>query len=275
MNKLNIVSIGFDIPGLTDNFKVINSMASLSPYDIIFFQPSLYSSDYIDFSNGGRAITGDGYKAIIKYANHWYTELNDALKHKKTIIILTPPNAEIKYVTGFSSPRKGEKTYSVSIDYLYNHILPYNPKIRETNGNEINVFNNDLTSIIKQIYDSCKKYTTYEVVFLEIEKPYIPLLTTKANQVIGFMKNYESGGRLIFWPNINFEEDDDLIYEKDHDYFWTKDAIGIGKTFISSIVSLHQMLHSIQEPIPTWVMLEAYMTEIEKNILTKIRDCKT
>jgi len=222
MSKLNIVSIGLDIPCFADNFKSINSMASLSSYDIIIFRPSLYSSDYIYFSNNERAITSDGYRAIKKYANHWHTELIDALNHKKTVIILTTPNAEIRYVTGFTSPRKGEKTYSASIDYLYNHILPYNPKMRESKGNEIIVINNDLSSTIKQIYDSCKEYTAYEVIFEEIEKPFIPLLMTRANQIIGFMKKYESGGRLIFWPNINFDEDDDLLFEKDDDYlcYW-------------------------------------------------------
>jgi hypothetical protein len=262
MSELNIVSIGFSIPCCADIFKSIDSMASLSSYDIIFFQPSLLSSDYIDFSNGGRAITSDGYKAIKKYANHWHTELWDALNHKKTVIILTTPNAEIRYVTGFTSPRKGEKTYSVSIDYLYNYILPYYPIMRETNGNEITVCNNNLSSIIKQVYNSCKKHTAYEVVFEKIEQPYIPLLMTKANQIIGFMKEYDSGGKLLFWPNINFEDDDDLSYEKDDDYFWTKEAIVIGNAFIYSIISLHKSLHSLQESIPTWVAVEAYMTDV-------------
>ena len=274
MNKLNIVSIGLDIPCFAGNFKSINSMASLSSYDIIIFQPSLYSSDYIYSSNNERAITSDGYRDIKKYANHWHTELIDALNHKKTVIILTTPNAEIRYVTGFTSPRKGEKTYSASIDYLYNHILPYYPKMRESKGNEITVFNNNLSSIIKQIYDSCKEYTAYEVIFEEIEKPFIPLLMTRANQIIGFMKKYESGGRLIFWPNINFDEDDDLLFEKDDDYFWTEDAANIGNAFVSSIITLHNALHSLQEPIPTWVTVEAYMTDVEKNILKKIEDNK-
>ena len=69
MSRFNIISVGVEIPGLSDNYKSIDSMDSLSSYDIIVFQPklpSLYHSDYIEFSNGGRAIKEGEYKEIKK-----------------------------------------------------------------------------------------------------------------------------------------------------------------------------------------------------------------
>ena len=273
MSKYNIASVGIEIPGLDNKCISIESRKSLSSFDIIIFQPqlpSLYSSDYIDFSNGGRAITGDGYQKIKKITEHWFAELSDALKQKKTVIILTTPNEEIKYVTSFNSPRKGEKTYYTGSDYLYNGLLPYHPKIREAKGSEIIVSKNDMSILVKQLYESCKDQTAYEVVFTEIENSIIPLLLTKTKQIIGALKEYDSGGRLIFWPNIDFDIED-LTYEKDDNYYWTKEANAMGKSFIAAIVSLHSILHSLQEPIPAWVSVETYITDTEKAILEKIQ----
>ena len=276
MGKLNIVSVGVEIPGLSDNCKSIDSMDSLSSYDIIVFQPqlpSLYPSDYIEFSNGGRAIKGSEYKEIKKITDHWFAELSDALKYKKTVIILTQPNKEIRYTTGSTSQRKGEISFNTSLNHLYNCLLPYSPNVRETRGNEISINKNELSVLVKQLYESCRTQTAYEVIFTDIDQSCQPLLVTKSNQIVGFIKKYKSGGNIIFWPKINFEYKGSS-FQKDRKWFWTDEASAMGKAFTAAIVSLHKSLYNLQEPAPTWISVETYMTDIEKDILIKIQKNK-
>ena len=276
MSRFNIVSVGVEIPGLSDNYKSIDSMDSLSSYDIIVFQPHLPSlgfDDYIDLITGGNTLTNNGYKKIKKQTDHWLAELSDTLKHKKTIIILTTPNEEIKYSAESWSPRKGETKHTIRLDYLFNCLLPYSPKTREANGNEILVYKNELSLITKQLYDSCKARTAYEAIFTKIEQTCKPLLTTKSNQIVGFIKNYKSGGKLLFWPNIYFEYEGST-YEKGKEFFWTNEAFALGKVFTTTIVLLHKSLHSLQETAPTWASVETYMSDAEKDILLKIQKNK-
>jgi len=274
LGKFDIVTVGLDIPCIEkNNYKELNSMSSLSPYDIIIFKSDLdsFNVNYTRFSNGERAISINGYETIKKIKRHWLEELNDALKFNKTIVVITTPNEEIKHATGVSSPRKGEITYNVSLDYLYNNLLSYVPKMRETKGTEFFVCNNDISSHIKQLYNSCKEYTAYEVIFTEIDQYCIPLLKTKSEQVLSFMINYKTGGKLIFWPNIDFE-DDNLIIKKEDGVFWTDDAIAISKAFINALIGLHKSLHNSQEQIPDWVLDEKYMLDEEKKICIKIQN---
>jgi hypothetical protein len=276
MSKFNIVSVGVAIPGLNDNIISIYSMESLSSYDIIIFRPELhfyYGYDSISFSNGGTALTGTGYNDLRKQTNHWFAELNDALKLKKTVIILTIPNKEIIYCTGYSSPRKGEQRYSTSRDYLFNCLLPYCPAIRETKGKEIFVCKNEISPTAKQLLDSCKEHTNYEVVFSELQTSCQPLLMTKSNQVIGFNIKYKSGGRLLFWPNIDFEYKGSS-YVKNSKKYWKDEAVSMGRAFLSAIVSLHKSFQGLNESAPEWILEKIYMTDVEKDILTQIQNNK-
>ena len=85
MGLFKIASVGVNIPSLGDNNISIQSMESLSSFDIIIFRPYFHcfrTYDSINFSNGGKALSSEGYNEIKKQTNHWLEELNDALRNK-------------------------------------------------------------------------------------------------------------------------------------------------------------------------------------------------
>ena len=257
MSNYNIAAVGVSIPSLGDNNISIYSMESLSSFDIIIFRPCLpnfYGYGSINFSNGGNALNYDGYKDFKKQTAHWFAELNDALIQKKTVLILTVPNEDVRYSTGYNSPRKGETVYSTGLDNVFQHILPYIPKMRESRSSEIFVCKNDISSLVKKLLDSCKEHTIHEVIFIEAEKSCIPLLMTKSKQKVAFIFNSKTGGRLIFWPNINFEFKGSL-YRKNDKGYWTDKAMTFGKAFLKSLVELNKSFEGICESAPDWVLV--------------------
>jgi len=82
------------------------------------------------------------------------------------------------------------------------------------------------------------------------------------------MKQHESGGKLLFWPNIDFYYEGS-IYEKEGENYWSEGAMNIGKAFIATLTALHKSSKIMQESPPEWVLVDKYMTESEKKSLQR------
>lgn len=271
-----IFSIGYNIPGHSDNYYSFSSKASLMDADIVVFCPDFSGYDSDDDYQGKTCYSQNGSFQLIEDMKHWQKEIEGFLKSGKNVFLLMIKKDEYYLHTGnksFSGTGRSRVTTNV-VDIHNNYeSLPIDiGNIRSVQGKHIlPVGNNLFVNLYKNFY----KNLGYQV-YLENIGNNTPVFTGKDKaKVLGAI--YKAGaGNLIALPHLYYKEDEFTDIRKndegEDEEYWSKKAIIFGKEFIKCLIEIDKAINyeCSKTPPPEWVAKTELSSAKEKDIYKAI-----
>ncbi len=271
----NIISVGFQIPGYSDNYISFRSNKSLLDADIVIFSPdiSIYKTDTWNSTyQGKRSLSENASFDLITDSKHWKNEILYLLNEGKNVFIIFSDYEEVFIYTGqktFSGTGRNQKTTNmVTLTNNYTFLPVLLPAIIPKSGNEIKYLGHP---IFATFWNEFKEYLSFgSYLDGDISEP---LFSTKnANKPVGGIFKVKKGN-LILLPNIVYDQDEFTTYKGDKSY-WNKKGLVFGNRLVALIVDIDKSLCSINEitPPPDWVNSEEYKLQIEDKIEKEINE---
>jgi hypothetical protein len=275
MNK-QIFTIGYEIPGHSENYVDFNSKKSLMDADILLISPEELIPDYggyVSFSSGGGGCCNvENSNKYEEQISHFKKEIIDFLQSGKNVFIFLSKKETYQLASGVTSPRKGQNTYNTYKKSNY-EFLPLNiGTIVSASGKQIEFSGN---SIFSDFYNKFKKNLEYQSYVENISNAQVIFTGKDKTKVLGAI--YKVGnGNIITLPYLKYDNNKFTEYkEKEDESFWTDEAMKFGNICIDCFLFIDQ--HLLQEsektPPPQWSNQEVYSSErvitiqkeIEKN----------
>lgn len=113
-----IITIGYEIPGNSDNYVDFNDAISLMDADVLLISPDSIRpwGDWISFtSSDGGCFNVEASNRYRQKITRLKKEIEDHLKAGKNIFIFLTQEEKDTLASGVSSPRKGQNEYSTYI----------------------------------------------------------------------------------------------------------------------------------------------------------------
>jgi hypothetical protein len=267
-----IITIGFDIPGFSENYFPYSSSQSLLDADIIVFEPD-FSSYHMDYSNPyyqGKPSYDENESFRLKEdTRHWHTEISTALQDGKTVFVFMGGYKEVFVHTGqkqYSGTGRNARITNIVTSYNNYEFLPIDiPELTPKGGKELRFNNNPIFSTF---WNEFNEYIVYEsYINGKIE---LPLFFTKTgNKPVGGLFHVGKGN-LVLLPPIRYPEKF-TKYEKEEAY-WTDEAVKFGKRLIQVLIDIDSALRGAVEttPPPDWVSKKEYKIKSEIELKRKI-----
>lgn len=274
MAELNIVSVGIDVCGA--KYVSHKDRESLSQYDIIIFSADVVKGlrlYFNEFSSGEKYLNKPQYEELDSVCKHWKKELDKAFKTGKLIFVILSPQQKITVHSGSISHTKTGTTYTTSIFDTYS-CFPFELNSRSVNGNIMKCAKNKYKHITENLYKNLQPHTKFNAEFISVPDDAVPILTTKTDDVLGFLREHESCGKYLFWPHINMENRDFFEYNHEEDKsYWSPAGIKVSKILINALVQLYKTKNTEQEPVPDWVRDNAtFVSNKEAELLKDKKD---
>lgn len=277
----SIATIGYQIPGHSDQLVGFSSRTSLMDYDIIFFAPILPYYETSSAGDGyyqGKVCYGDSGSFKLKGdLEHWKSELTNALRAGKTVFFLLAEKDEFFVDTGQRSYSGTGRNRSTTINVAPGNnyqLLPVSiGSMYSGNGKQI-----EFTGLqpFKGFYDKFKGYLEYRLYLENIPQAEVVFTGKDKTKILGFALKVGSGS-FIALPFIDYDEDKFTETKKDkkgeEKSYWTKDAIKFGSDLLEVILEIDAAYQSQlnKTPPPTWATDEKYLMKKEKEILEQIK----
>jgi hypothetical protein len=265
MNK-QILTLGFEIPGYSDQHVDFISNNSFMDADLLLISPeSIYPSEngWISFSSGGGCYDTSTSKNFINNLNHLRKEINDFLKSGKNIFLILSKKEDYSLADSVSHPRKGESLYNTAKHNNYEFLPASLGDLISASGRHITFLGNPIFSEFFNIFKSFLEYKLY------IENPNEAnvIFTGKdKTKVLGAIYKKECG-HIIALPYISYDVDKYMKFnEKDDKNYWTNDALKFGEKLVNCLLAIDQQLsqNSEKTPTPKWAIKSEFTT---KNVL--------
>jgi len=275
MNK-KIITIGYEVPGQSDNYIGFDSRKSLMDADILIISPEFFTPDnygYVSFNAGGgcyNPTTSSDYENKILRLNK---ELIDYLHSGKTVFLILAEKKDFYLSNGTSSPRKGQTNYNTYKKSNYS-FLPINLGVLTSASGKAIEFSGN--SMFSNFYREFKENLEYQL-YIENKNDLQIIFTGKdKTKILGAV--YKIGiGHVVALPCLEYDEDKFIKYdEKGDKQFWTEDAIKFGYRLRDCLIAIDQKLTSDSEktPTPKWANKKDFLLKnasiiekiIEKNL---------
>ncbi len=271
MAELNIVSVGIDVCGT--KYVSHKDRESLSQYDIIIFYSNIINGlglYFNEFSSGEKYLSKPQYEKLDSACKHWKKELDRAFKTGKLIFVISAPQKSVTVHSGSILRSKLETTYQTSNFNSYS-CFPFELSSRNTNGTLIKSSKNKYANITKELYEKLSMYTSFDTEFTEIPNDAIKTLTTKTGEIVGFIRENESGGKYVFWPYLDMNNDAFTTYDAEKNQsFWTKEGKKVSDILIQELIKLYKSKNLEKELVPEWVQGNGtFVSNKESRLLKK------
>jgi len=249
----NIIKIGIDIPGDESKYTSLKSKLSLLDYDIAVVNPNLY--EFYDYSYddylGKRCLSDTSSFRLKEHIEHWRREILEAIKAGKTIFLLLNELQEVYVATGEKSysgtGRNRQMTRHVAPFHNY-QIIPGGIDVVNSSGTSMRLYEKD--NLLAVYWAEVGDESEFRV--LVDGQGVRPLVKTKSGEkIVGAYLRYKNApGALVLLPYLEFEREE-FSYEKESKFYWTDEAIKIGKRFTKSIIGVDKALRKKSESTPT------------------------
>ncbi len=270
MNK-QIFTIGYEVPGHSDDFIDFTSKKSLMDADIVLISPELLSPSYngwVSFSSGGGGCydvaTSKQYEEQI---SHLKKEVEDYLKSGKNIFIFLSKKEKYQLASGTTSPRKGQTNYSTYTKTNYDFLPVGIGTLVSASGKHIKFSGN---SIFSDFYKKFKKNLEYQLYIEGTDNAQVIFTGKDKTKILGAI--YKIGnGNIVTLPYLKYDNDKFTKYDKDESY-WTDEAMKFGNELVDCLINIDQQLTQKTEktPTPSWAIKKDFTTKkalsIEKTI---------
>lgn len=270
-----IISVGYEIPGHSDDYVEFGSEQSLMEADILLISPESVRpfGDWVSFttSDGGcyNVSASQRYKQKVSRLRK---EIEDHLNAGKNVFILLTAKEDYSLSSGVSTEKKGQNVYHTELYSNYN-FLPINiGTLVSASGKHIEFSGNPIFS---DFYKAFKKDLGYQL-YIENPSDAEVIFTGKdKTKVLGAI--YQVGsGRLVVLPYIDYDYDKFVKTKKDkkgeEQEYWTEPAMKFGSSLIDKLIQIDRNLYQGSEktPPPEWSQEGKYVSEREKKIIAAI-----
>jgi hypothetical protein len=258
-----LISIGYEIPGFSEDCYAYSSDQSLLDADVVVFEPETYDTSY-----GGKvSLSESGSFEIKQEAEHWRRELSTALEDGKTIFLIFRKHQIVSIESG-KKEFKGARTITYVTDFSNYKFLPaLLPLMTAKSGSEIVFTGNPIFAAFAKEF---KKALSFEC-YLN-DKVRRPVFVTKTGaKPIG--ADFKVGaGHLILLPVINYDREK-FIKGKGKDCVWTDEAMAFGHRLVDALLDIDSALRSDSAEFvsPSWVK-DAEFTLPKENVLLRAID---
>ncbi len=267
-----IITIGFELPGYSDNYYPYASDQSLLDADVIFFEPNFEDDYRIEENYQGKPCYYESDSFELREAtSHWKRELSTALEEGKTVFIFFSKFREFFIHTGETTHsgtgRSARKT---------RHVEPYNnykfspvelPYLVSKGGSEVKFNNNPIFSTLWAEFKDYIKYESY----IENKIDVVLFSTKTGEKPIGGL--FKVGkGHLVLLPPIRYSEEEFTETNKEDNTIWTKKALQFGERFMKVFINIDKALKVSDEttPPPNWVSATEFKMPEENLLIKKI-----
>lgn len=270
----NIITIGIDIPGHKSKYTSLKSKLCLLDYDIAVVNPSI--DEFYDYSYddhlGKRCLSETNSFRLKEHIEYWRREILEAIKAGKTVFLLLNELQEVYVATGEKSysgtGRNRQMTRHVALFDNY-QIIPGGIKVVNSSGTSMRLYEEG--NLLAVYWTEVRDESEFRV---HVDGQGVrPLVTTKSGgKIVGAYRRYKNApGALVLLPYLDFKREE-FSYEKEDEFYWTDEAIRIGKRFTKSIIGVDEVVRKKSEstPSPNWAEEEFYALPKEKRIGKKL-----
>lgn len=276
----SIATVGYQIPGHSDELIAFTSRKSLMDYDIIFFAPVLPYYETSSAGDGyyqGKVCYGDSGSFRLKGdLEHWKNELTNALRAGKTVFFLLAEKEEFFADTGQRSysgtGRNRSTTINVSPGNNYQLVPTSVGSVCVGSGKHI-IFSGN--PHFKSFYEKFKDNLEYKLYLENVPKSDAIFTGKDKSKILGFMMKV-GGGNFIALPYIEYDYDAFTETKKDkkgkEKSYWKKEAMKFGSDLVQSLLEIDVSIqnYSDRTPPPTWASDKKYLQKKEREFLEKI-----
>lgn len=273
MPDYNIVCIDTYFPDENSEFVSGYSTKSLDDDDIILFTPSFFGEYPSHMVQGHNCFHERASIRIAQQMSHWRSELIQAVKSGKLVVIfLSKPEEHYRYsgTQEFSGTGRSQKTIN-HIEYVRKYdAVPNVSRSRPKQGRQMRIEPD--AEILKSYWN---EFGTLHEYFGEIEGEFKPAVKSRSGlKTVGGY--HQSGdGLLLLLPELNFTDPKYEVQTEDETY-WSKQAFTMGKKLISSYVKMWKSANQLdQSPPPEWIGESEYQLDKSNKIETKLNTART
>lgn len=274
--KMNLITLGYQIPGHSDAEISFSEQRSLMDADIVVvspegIEPPSYDR-WISFSSGGGCYDPEASTRFDKNLTHLRKEIRDFLKAGKSIFVMLSKRVDYTLSSGSSSPRKGERNYSTYGRTNYDFIPVDIGTLTSAEGNHVE-FNGDI--ILAELYGAFKERLKYQAYIEGIPNAIVSFHGKQKEKILG-ARIKVGQGNLILLPYIDYDFDAFTKFssedENDYGREWTKEALTFGRTLTSILFRIQSELvgEVVVSPPPDWVEDSSYSLKASTELKGRI-----
>lgn len=266
-----ISTIGYELPGKSDELINFDDKRSLMDSDIVIFSPET-PNGYDDQYQGKPSYSDTGSFQYKEATQHWKKELLSFLNAGRTIFILLSEKENFFLKTGTKEYRPKVTINHVNEHHNYEFLPTGIGSITTAKGDGIEFTGNNL---FNQFFKTFKKNLKYKVYLENIGNASVIFTGKDKTKILGAVYKVGSGN-LVVLPYIEYNRSKFIKYKKDKSGkevgYWTPEALKFGYALGSSLLDIDSGLtrEDLKTPPPAWTTDEIFNTPIESTLKEKI-----
>lgn len=265
-----IISVGYEIPGHSDDYVCFGSEQSLMEADILLISPDALEPNghWVEFTvRDGGCYDIDASKKYKQKMSRLKKEIEDHLNAGKNVFAFLTKKEDHCLAYNVSIEKKTHN-FSTEIYSNYNFLPVDIGVLTSASGKHIEFSGNQIFSDFYKAFKENLKYKLY------IENPnncQVVFTGKDKTKILGAV--YKIGnGNLVVLPYVDYDYEKFIKIKKDstgrEQHCWTEPAMKFGKSFVDKLVKIDYSLH--QEfrgtPPPEWSLQETYILKRESQL---------
>lgn len=270
---MEIMSVGYEIPGYSEGCVTINSRRAISDVDLVLISTKIDKNSYtrMTYSNGDESFDVNGSRQLNDDLNHWQKNIHDHVSKGYVVFVMLKSVQRLSLATGITST-KGKVTTHETKERQNNEVVPVNLKnISNLQGK--NIILDDSTLRCFQFPETMSKYIRYEVSFEQSNNFHSAYWTKNKTNLLGGYKQIGKG-YVVLLPAIVYDYEKFITTNKNGEDIWTKEAIKFGESLVGFLDNIKKNLLSRTDvtPPPGWSDDVKYKTKAELDAINKIKE---
>ena len=269
---MEVMSIGYEIPGYSENIETIDSRRAISDVDLVLISTDIntYSYEMKTYSNGDTSFNIESSRRLDGDISHWHKSILEHANAGDVIFIMLGSVEDFSLATGVTTTKGKVTTYETKtrknsdiIPVRLNDLNNLQGRNIVTDGTVLNCF---------KIPKTLAGYIQYKVSFGYDDKITPVYLTKNRAKLVGGYRKIGKG-YVVLLPSIYYDEEEFITTNKKGEEIWTKDALNFGEALVGFLKNIKKRLISEDSttPSPEWANDTNYQTNTEKETISKVK----
>ncbi len=268
---MEIMSVGFTIPGYSEEAVSLDSRRAISDVDLVIISTEIskYSYSRRTYSNGGESFDLEGSHQFNDDLSHWRKSIKDHVSAGDVVFIMLKSIREFELMTG-KTEAKGKVTIHETLKRKNSELLPIDLN-EASNSQGVNITVNNLAPNYFRLPEAIDEHVNYEVSFKQDDEIQPLYLTRSKDRLVGGYKKIGTG-YLVLLPAITYDDEEFTEIDKDGEEVWNRAALDFGNSLVSFLDAIKKglLFSGISTPPPSWSNDLKYQTEAEVDANSKI-----
>lgn len=269
---MEVMSIGYEIPGYSENIETIDSRRAISDVDLVLISTDIntYSYEMNTYSNGDTSFNIESSRRLDGDISHWHKSILEHANAGDVIFIMLGSVKDFSLATGVTTTKGKTITYETKTR-KNSDIIP----VRLNDLNNLqgrNIVTDDTVLNCFKIPKTLAGYIQYKVSFGYDDKITPVYLTKNRAKLVGGYRKIGKG-YVVLLPSIYYDEEEFITTNKKGEEIWTKDALNFGEALVGFLKNIKKRLISEDSttPSPEWANDTNYQTNTEKETISKVK----